>query len=229
MRSSIGIKQHNICPPHLINFLKKFFSLSEWKGLYLTGGTALSEYYLGHRSSVDIDLFTNAEELFRSAISIFQDKKIWKQEQIKVMRSFPRFVSALIHFPAGEPVKLDLVHDIPVRLGEPVQFDKIWIDDLPDIASNKITCLISRQEIKDFVDIYFLFPELGWNVEKWVENGNKKDGGLAPFILSSCIEWIYQVEAIPHFMKKTINWGDFHKFWQKFQKDLMELEPRPAI
>lgn len=35
------------------------------KRFYLTGGTALSEFYLQHRLSYDIDLFTEKEEVDR--------------------------------------------------------------------------------------------------------------------------------------------------------------------
>ena len=229
MQSAIGVKKHNICSIQLLDFLKNFFSLADWRGLYLTGGTALSEFYLGHRTSVDIDLFTTSEELFRSAIATFQDSFIWKKEQIEIVRSFPRFVSALIHFKSGDPVKLDLVHDIPIRLGEPIQVDSIWIDNVCDIAANKMTCLISREEIKDLVDIYFLFPVLNWKVQDWIGAGQKKDAGLAPFIVSSCIEWIYQVNTPPVFLKKEVNWNDFHQFWKNFQNELMALEPKPRV
>ncbi|MGO9481854.1 MAG: nucleotidyl transferase AbiEii/AbiGii toxin family protein, partial [Candidatus Kryptoniota bacterium] len=35
---------------------------------YLTGGTALSRHYLGHRFSDDLDLFVNADENFSADV-----------------------------------------------------------------------------------------------------------------------------------------------------------------
>jgi predicted nucleotidyltransferase component of viral defense system len=37
--------------------------LPDINAFYLTGGTALSAFYLGHRKSNDLDFFTNTEEL----------------------------------------------------------------------------------------------------------------------------------------------------------------------
>jgi len=36
-------------------FLQLFASLPDQERFYLTGGTALAEYYLGHRLSYDLD------------------------------------------------------------------------------------------------------------------------------------------------------------------------------
>lgn len=37
--------------------------MQDISGFYLTGGTALAEFYLGHRQSFDLDLFTTEERL----------------------------------------------------------------------------------------------------------------------------------------------------------------------
>ena len=44
-------------------FLRFFASLPDQERFYLTGGTALAEYYLGHRLSYDLDLFTSEADL----------------------------------------------------------------------------------------------------------------------------------------------------------------------
>jgi hypothetical protein len=44
-------------------FLAAFASLPDHVHFYLAGGTALAEYYFGHRLSVDLDLFTAEESL----------------------------------------------------------------------------------------------------------------------------------------------------------------------
>ena len=43
--------------------LNLFSSLSDKDVFYLTGGTALSAFFLKHRKSHDLDFFTNVEEL----------------------------------------------------------------------------------------------------------------------------------------------------------------------
>jgi len=44
------------------------------KRFYLTGGTALSEFYLKHRLSEDIDLFTKEEEVDQKLIEAYLKK-----------------------------------------------------------------------------------------------------------------------------------------------------------
>ncbi len=44
-------------------FLEIWATLPEQSQFYLTGGTALAEFYLGHRFSFDLDLFTAEEPL----------------------------------------------------------------------------------------------------------------------------------------------------------------------
>jgi len=44
-----------------------FSKLADSRIFYLTGGTALAEFYLGHRKSFDLDLFTTG----RTYYSIF--------------------------------------------------------------------------------------------------------------------------------------------------------------
>ncbi len=44
-------------------FLQLFASLPDQERFYLAGGTALAEYYLGHRLSNDLDLFTSEADL----------------------------------------------------------------------------------------------------------------------------------------------------------------------
>ena len=45
---------------------KAFTGIEESQAFYLTGGTALSVFYLAHRLSEDFDLFTSDEPLISS-------------------------------------------------------------------------------------------------------------------------------------------------------------------
>ena len=60
----------------LAPFQKKVFDVfSQFSGnfskFYLTGGTALSDFYLHHRYSEDIDLFTEAREVHVPSMTVF--------------------------------------------------------------------------------------------------------------------------------------------------------------
>lgn len=47
-------------------FLAKFFARSTARAFYLTGGGALAEFYLNHRLSQDLDLFTQEKDAWAS-------------------------------------------------------------------------------------------------------------------------------------------------------------------
>ena len=48
-------------------FLSRFFSQPSGQAFYLTGGVALSEFYLHHRLSQDLDLFTQSPQAFEAS------------------------------------------------------------------------------------------------------------------------------------------------------------------
>lgn len=52
------LKNNPVLTSYQIAILKSFFSSAIGKQFFLTGGTALSAFYLGHRESRDLDFFT---------------------------------------------------------------------------------------------------------------------------------------------------------------------------
>ena len=58
------------------------------KRFYLTGGTALSEFYLRHRISHDIDLFVKAKDVDESSMVIIPfDRKDMEEFFLKLAKS----------------------------------------------------------------------------------------------------------------------------------------------
>ena len=57
------------------------------KRFYLTGGTALAEFYLKHRLSEDIDLFTEDEEVDQKLVDAFLRKISSKLSVVKIKKS----------------------------------------------------------------------------------------------------------------------------------------------
>jgi len=127
---------------------------------FLTGGTALAAFYLVHRVSEDLDLFS--KEKADLADIDFWISKTWPGETVPIRRS-RGFLSVLIR-----DVKVDIVYDQLAAPGNRKRADlgegrSIAVDTIDNIASNKLTTLISRTEAKDFIDFYFIrrrFPQL---------------------------------------------------------------------
>lgn len=130
---------------------KLIVALQQWDFLeqfYLVGGTALA-LQLGHRNSIDIDLFTNEEydtdELFHRL-----------SQHYEVVSTFQR-KNTLLTFING--VKVDFVrHNYPLPLlHEPMTVDGITMLGLEDIGAMKLHAISnSGKRLKDFIDVYFL-------------------------------------------------------------------------
>lgn len=78
-----------------VPFLQKavifsFRSVPDSQHFYLTGGTALAEFYLGHRKSFDLDLFT-AEKGLIVPFSRVLEEKLKKEFSVGVVRRFESF------------------------------------------------------------------------------------------------------------------------------------------
>ncbi len=119
------------------------------KGFYLTGGTALA-LYLGHRKSVDIDLFSNFG--FDAGQMI---------ENLSQDFPFQLFYSSANTLRGSiENIKTDIIAHRYKYINGPFLLDNISILSEDDIVAMKINAIItSGQRIKDFTDIYFLLDK----------------------------------------------------------------------
>jgi hypothetical protein len=52
------LKSKNVLTPQQKEILSFFSKIKDSGYFLLTGGSALSEFYLGHRKSLDLDIFT---------------------------------------------------------------------------------------------------------------------------------------------------------------------------
>ncbi|MCP5049263.1 MAG: nucleotidyl transferase AbiEii/AbiGii toxin family protein [bacterium] len=139
---------------------------------FLTGGTALSVFYLHHRKSNDLDLFTINEPQF-SDIEYWA-KSVWRTKYTR-FKMEPYILSAELN-----GVKVDFVHD-PLSLDDKktnhqMDGDMVVIDTLDNITSNKLSTLTGRQEPKDFIDFYFLNRMKSLDFKTVYDNTRKKEG-----------------------------------------------------
>jgi len=101
-------------------FLVTFATLPDQAQFYLTGGTALAEFYLGHRLSFDLDLFTTEEALIRPVSYQIEAVAPRHGLQVTVTRRFSTFVELLMSR-GQEQVRVDLALDSPFRFEPPPQ------------------------------------------------------------------------------------------------------------
>lgn len=143
---------------------------------FLTGGAALVGYYLNHRETKDLDLFTT-ENRMEEGVSALTAVAREIGASIEPLRTSPDFRRFLLRR-GSEGVVVDLVRDlVPQIFPEKSLFGAIRVDLPEEILANKLCTLLSRAEIRDLVDVWALETR-GYSIETALEQAAMKDGGL---------------------------------------------------
>ncbi len=151
---------------------------------HLGGGAALAGVYLGHRTTGDIDLFVHDREDMRSLAGFLSSAAADSGTVITVLRDVGHLVRARLEARDGKVIELDVVHE-PVAdiAAPPPPIEGIVVESLADLRANKLTCILSRSEPRDLVDLYFL-DQAGFPPERDLEIAARKDAGIDPGVLS---------------------------------------------
>ncbi len=129
-----------------LDLIKRFMQDEAFKEFRLVGGTALS-LYIGHRISIDIDLFCNID--FNSASIGEHLNSNYNSEKTKVLKNGA--------FSLVDNIKVDLIaHQYPWLL-QVNNIDNIRMASIDDIGAMKIHAIVqSGNRLKDFIDIHYL-------------------------------------------------------------------------
>ena len=139
-------KDSFIISPQTFKLIQQLQTIPELKEFYLVGGTSLA-LQLGHRNSIDIDLFTqinfNDSEILETLRTAHVVKEIFRRKNV--------IISLLDH------ITTDFIrHDYPL-INPPITEEGITYISKEDIAAMKIHAIIqSGKKLKDFIDIYVL-------------------------------------------------------------------------
>ncbi len=131
-----------------LELLRKLMIIEEFSDLRLVGGTSLA-LQIGHRKSIDIDLFGIIEFESLSLPEIFADFK--NTNSIKRSKNINIFNI--------DNVKVDFVNYSYPWLGDVVNYDGIRLAGINDIAAMKLAAITGRGSKKDFIDLYFLLQK----------------------------------------------------------------------
>lgn len=166
--------------PHLTSLQKAVLDafFQRENAFFLTGGAALAGFYLGHRHTDDLDLFTTEGSLEAGAEALrgVADELGGALEPLRTSPDFRRFLLRV----GGEALVIDLVRDHTPQLHpRKREFGLVFVDPPEEILANKLCALLSRSEIRDLVDLRAL-EEAGYRVEDGLDQAMKKDGGFTP-------------------------------------------------
>lgn len=141
---------------------------------YLSGGTALSSWYLHHRESYDLDFFTENRfdsDRITNWIKNNQDKIDY--QWMGVDEGW-QFYSYLFRFPNNSRLKVDFGRYASARIQKGIIWKGLTIDSLLDIAVNKAHLFTVAPRERDYIDLYFIMKHTGWQLSKLLRHARKK-------------------------------------------------------
>lgn len=145
------------------------------KRFYFTGGTALAEFYLQHRLSHDLDLFTEKEEVNQKPVEAFLKKVSPKLSVVKIKRSqFLGLFSYVLVYKDGEELKVDFNYYPFPRIGKGIKYKNLEVDSVYDIAVNKIHTLFMKPRSRDYLDLYFIMQKYQLPLDKLILGAKAK-------------------------------------------------------
>lgn len=119
----------------------------------LSGGAALAAFYLRHRTSRDLDLFTEEDvplESLRAFLASIPSVTVKSFQRLYDRRIFLLDV-------ANEALEVEFTKSPFRRVVPPRPLTvSLRIEDPKDLAANKVAALADRRDPKDEVDLYFL-------------------------------------------------------------------------
>ena len=127
--------------PRTLDLLKRLQRLPELSNTRLVGGTALA-LHLGHRKSVDLDLFGSFDP-------ILSYRKLLADAGYSVEGAENGTVQSL----RVENVKVDLVNYPYPWIADALEEEGVRVAGLKDIAAMKLSAVANRGRKKDFIDI----------------------------------------------------------------------------
>jgi hypothetical protein len=187
--------------------------------IYLTGGTALSRFYLNHRYSDDLGFFTNRSKTFivETELIISKIKEIADVEIIRKTSDFIRTNAKKDNV----VLKFDFVNDVEYRSGNTEKFEKFKsVDNWWNILSNKLTSL-DRHEPKDAADILFLWRKNKIDWKRAFEEAGKKVVYIDPLDISVILdefpkEYLYKINWV-----EEIDYESAYKDIKKISKEIL--------
>lgn len=182
--------------PELLELLNELMAHELFSDFLLVGGTGLA-LQIGHRHSIDIDLF-GKKELEEIEISGFLNK-LGKVQVLKKSKNI------LIYSING--IKVDFVNYNYPLVNAPIVIDNIRLASKEDIGAMKLNAISGRGSKKDFIDLYFLLQEFSLK-DLFVFFNEKYQEGSQFLVLKSLTYFgDADLDEMPK-MSKEIDWND---------------------
>ena len=132
--------------PNTLGLLKRLMADDTLRSFNLVGGTALS-LQIGHRKSIDLDLFTQTDFVADEILQHLLDNGY--SPQVRHVQKQTLIVEI-------DGIKVDFIRFRYPFANDILLWEDIRLADIRDIACMKIDAIMGRGKKKDFCDLYFL-------------------------------------------------------------------------
>ncbi len=185
--------------------LKIIFTIPKIKSNFaLAGGTSLA-LQLGHRQSIDLDIFSPQPFSIRETELMVSGHAALNFELVNSNKS--------MLFAYVNKIKCDFVYE-PSKLIQPfIENDGINYFHVEDIAAMKMHTICGRGKKKDFFDIYVLIENFGW--QTLLEWFSKKYDSNQLYFLWRSITYFNDADEdtdISAFEPYTKSWEEIKEF-----------------
>ncbi len=213
------------------SFLENFYADEHGAGpFYLSGGTALAEFYLQHRRSDDLDFFTRDRGSLRDVND--RVRAAVRASGLEI-RDLTNSDFSIRYYLTGDverdhPLeKVEFMFDRDPYFAAPVRFGRIHVDAELSIAVNKVVTIAQRTERKDYVDLYLL-TRSRYRVDNLLPLAKEKDG-LDELGLAAKFDEVDDLMPLEEFQNKymlvDIRPEEFVSFYKDQARRLFELFP----
>ena len=200
-----------VIAPETFSMIQQLQKLDFLQNFQLVGGTSLA-LMIGHRNSIDIDLFTqedfSTEELEEKVLSNFDYFKTNESENTLMC--------------VIDNIKVDfLKHNYPY-INKPISENGIRYLSKEDIAAMKLNAIVkSGKRIKDFIDIYYLLEI--FSLKQMVNFYTIKYPKSNPLIAMKALKYFDDIEELVDYpnLRKTIS---LQNIKQRIEKAILDID-----
>jgi len=188
-------------------FLETFFSSSAISAhFYLSGGTGLAGFYLHHRLSDDIDLFTLDAAQLTPARAVVQASLATCGLEVAERRETEEMLEYKIQgdpHPTHPLLKIDVVRDTEPIFAPVEAHGVIRVDALLSIAINKVATIFSRGwEVKDYVDLYFILKTKPFDLDALLPLAGQKDLGFDELQFAANLARVSTLQGLTPYLQR---------------------------
>ena len=182
--------------PETLQLLKSLQRIDFLRDYLLVGGTSLA-LQIGHRISVDLDLFAFSDAEVSPILDQINDLG-----KIKIVNRSTTILNLFV-----DEIKVDFVSYRYNFIKAPILIDDLRLASLQDIAAMKLSAITGRGSRKDFIDLYFILDY--FSLPQLFEFYNSKFPDGTDFLVFKSLTYFddAEIEPMPK-MIKPVKWDD---------------------